>query len=366
MQLLTKAFLLFILLLSFTSAISQVKNNRIENRIQLGLDAEAFTSSTTNSDVQWDCINRALTNTCLVYHNDQWFTITPPTIGPYFINIHNQSCKKLYGVQLVILEGDPCKTDSYQLKRCVPFSDQADFYVRLDSLKPNMEYLINVDGYLGDLCAFKIEFSTTLRGIPVSSTITKMITPTFNLQDSVAVLEWTVHDSLAFRFKDFYVYRKREKEPSQLIKIEPMIHNAYGAVQQHYRVYDTLRDKGQYAYSIYGTAANDRLLLSRHHVTYPQVSAHEIARRSRFTKREFIYYAKSAGLVTVHVFDDYNEKKLFTTNRRADKGKNTLLLDFAKMVDDGVYFYKIVISGKDFSEEHRVKIQPPLEKSRAD
>src|SRR5687767_457050 len=123
-----KAFLLSILLLFAAVAFSHVTNNRIENRISLGLDAEPFTSFTTNSDVQWDCINRALTNTCLVYHNDQWFTITPPTIGPYFINIHNQSCRKLYGVQLVILEGDPCKTDSYQLKQCVPFSDQADFY----------------------------------------------------------------------------------------------------------------------------------------------------------------------------------------------------------------------------------------------
>src|ERR1043165_2297971 len=208
-----KALLLLILLSTVTLAFSQVTNNRIENRIPLGLDEEPFTSFTTNSDVQLDCINRALTNTCLVSHHDQWFTVTPPAIGPYFINIHNQSCKKSYGVQLVILEGDPCKTDSYQLKRCVPFSDQADFYVRLDSLKPNMEYLINVDGYLGDLCAFKIEFSTSLRGIPVSNELTRLITPNFSLQDSLATIGWTVHDSLAFRFRDFYVYRKREKEP---------------------------------------------------------------------------------------------------------------------------------------------------------
>jgi hypothetical protein len=348
-------------LLAFVSGFvhGQVTNNRIENRIPLELDDEAFSSFTTNSDVQWDCINKALTNKCLVYHNDQWFTITPTTTGPFFINIHNQSCKKLYGVQLVILEGDPCKTDSYQLKRCVPFSDQSDFYVRLDSLKPNEEYLINVDGFLGDLCGFKIEFSSSLRGVPVNAINTKLLTPSMTLKDSIVSLGWSVNDSLAFTVKDFQVYRKKDKEKSIMRAAMPIVHNAYGSMQKDYVTNDTLWDKGAYTYFIYGSTADDKLLLSQQSFIYPPEKPSETSKRIRLMRREIVYHTKSRGMVTVNVFDDFTDRKLLTTNRTADKGKNVLLLDFSDMVEEGIYFYKIVITGKEYTETFKVRVDPP-------
>jgi hypothetical protein len=158
---------LLIQLITGTCCFGQVLNDRIQNRIALQLDAGWHTSSTINSKVEWDCINKKLTQKCLVYHNDQWFTIMPAGRGPYYLNVSNQSCKDLYGVQMVVIEGDPCKTDSYRLKKCFAFSDQSDFFVKLDSLIPQNSYLINVDGYLGDRCGFAIEFSSVFRGIPL-------------------------------------------------------------------------------------------------------------------------------------------------------------------------------------------------------
>jgi hypothetical protein len=359
MNLVRKIFLLFTTFaLTSTWLAAQVTNNRIEDRIPLKLDSGAFSSTTVQSDVQWDCINRALTSRCLVYHNDQWFTMTPPTAGPYYINIHGQQCKKAYGVQLVILEGDPCKTDSYQLKRCVPFSDQSDFYVKLDSLKPNMEYLVNVDGFLGDLCSFNIEFSSSLRGIPVNAANTRLLTPNTQLNDSIVSIAWTVNDSLAFTVKEFQLFRKREKDRSSVRVELPLEYNAYGAVQRYYEVRDTLSEKGNYVYSVYGSTGDDMLLLSRQSITFPKEKPRAIARRQRLMRREFVYFAPKAEFVTVHVLDNHTEQKLFTTNRRADKGKNVLLLDFTDMVENGVYFFKVIIDGKAVSEQFTVKIEP--------
>jgi hypothetical protein len=353
-------YLLLIVVVALRAGLlhGQVINNRIENRISLRLDETSFSSFTTQSDVQWDCINKALTSRCLVYHNDQWFTITPPSIGPYFINIHNQHCKNAYGVQLVILEGDPCKTDSYQLKRCVPFSDQADFYVRLDSLTPNQEYLINVDGFLGDLCSFHIAFSTSLQGIPVNAENLHRLTSTAGITDSVVSIGWSMSDSLAFTVKDFQVYRKKDKSRSELVASIPVIHNAYGTTQHNYQAFDTIHAKGSYVYSIYGSVSDDVLLLSQEFVKFQGQRPQQISRRASSLKREFTYYATGTEMVTVHIFDREHDKRLMTTNRRAEKGKNTLLLNFSEMADQGVRSFKIVISGRSVAEEFEVNIDP--------
>lgn len=168
----------------------QVSNNRIQNRILLKLDSGWYSSSTSNSDVEWDCVNKALTNKCLIYHNDQWFTIKPSGPGPYYLNISNQECKKLYGVQVVIIEGDPCKTDSYRLKKCIPFTDQSDFHLRLDSLDTNQEYLINIDGYLGDLCQFMIGFSSAPNGLSVDARKLNTVSVFVTQQDSIVSISW--------------------------------------------------------------------------------------------------------------------------------------------------------------------------------
>ena len=144
-----RAITIVLWLVANACGFAQVSNNSIQNRIALRLDAGWYTSSTVSSNVEWDCVNKALTNKCLIYHNDQWFTVKPTGTGPLFLNVSNQVCKNQHGVQMVIIEGDPCKTDLYRLTKCIPFTDQSDFFVRLDSLDPHQEYLINIDGYLG-------------------------------------------------------------------------------------------------------------------------------------------------------------------------------------------------------------------------
>ena len=244
-------FVLVFALLPVAPGLCQVSNNQIQNRIELKLDSGWFASTTAQASVQWDCINKALTNKCLIYHNDQWFTIKPFVTGPLFLNVAHQSCKQLYGVQVVVIEGDPCQTSTYRLKECVPFTNQSDFFLRLDSLVAGQEYLINVDGYLGDFCSFEIAFSSSFQGLPVTGS-TMNINSTIGVKDSIVTINWTIPDSLSNDLKEFQVFRKRASQKIGRVITHPIDRNAYGFAQTSYQFRDTLREKDEYVYSIFG------------------------------------------------------------------------------------------------------------------
>src|SRR6218665_2753576 len=112
--------LLFFISASILPVGAQVPNNQINQRYHLSLNEEPVFSTTSNSSVEWKCINKALTNKCLVYHNDQWFTFAVDKDGTYYINLSGQVCKKKLGTQLILIEGNPCEIKSYRIRRCVP------------------------------------------------------------------------------------------------------------------------------------------------------------------------------------------------------------------------------------------------------
>jgi hypothetical protein len=348
----------FLVLFQVVNSFGQVTNDVISNRIILSLNDKWFSSSTRNANVEWDCINKSLTSTCLVYHNDQWFTIVPPTTGTYFVNISNQRCSNQQGVQIVVLEGDPCKVDSYQLKMCIAYTDQSDMFVQIDSLIGGKEYLLNIDGYLGDQCEFNIQFSTKNLGIPVQAKNLKYIELRVLPRDSVVSVQWHIPDSLHYRLNQVSLFRKHEKEKSAVpVNKSALQRNAYGETETIYKVQDTLRRNGQYTYSIYGHTVDERvMLLARENYNYRMKG-----KGPRLSYRADIdFVSPKAGHVNVAVFDDIQEKQLFTTTRRAQKGKNTLELDLSDYVSDGIALYKIVVSDKTFRQEvfYRVKKLP--------
>ena len=128
-------YLLFFLFSSFTVQ-AQVINDDIQfaKVLQIG---ESVSSTTVNSTIQSACVNYALTKKCIKYHNDQWFIINSGTYDHLFLNIQNQECRDLFGVQLVAIEGEVCDIENYKILDCVSLSSNDDFYVKIDSLKPN-------------------------------------------------------------------------------------------------------------------------------------------------------------------------------------------------------------------------------------
>jgi hypothetical protein len=336
------------------TALSQVANNKIENRFRLTID-DWFKSSTRLANVEWDCVNKALTNKCLIYHNDQWFTVTPTDSGSYFINIRQQNCKNSQGVQIVVLEGDPCKTETYSLKECISYTDQSDMFVRLDSLQSGRDYLINIDGYLGDQCDFEIQFSKTYAGTPAKPKNYALFEVASSQNDSIVTLTWALPDSLFFQLDRFLIYRKHEKETASVpIGTIPLFRNALGTSEKYFEKVDTLKNPGSYEYKIFGAMHDDLMLLSTETLRF-QPNQRQY-KSSSFTA-EIEYKSYRSGLVMVHVANDSSGEVLFSTNRTVEEGKNSIVLNLSPYVSKGVEFFKIIISNKGVREERKLRVE---------
>jgi hypothetical protein len=337
---------------------AQVSNNGIANRLPLEMNSAWHVSSTRNANVEWDCVNNALTNKCLVYHNDQWFSVKPVSTGTYFINIRNQHCKNLQGVQIVVIEGDPCKTDTYQLVKCIDYTEQSDIFVRLENLKAGNEYLINIDGYLKDQCDFEIQFSDMYNGIPATADVIDHSQLQAMSTDSLVDIRFTLADSLAFRINNLILVRKNVKEKRSVRIAESSLRkNALGVWNDNFSWRDTLRDKGDYTYSVFGIKNDDVLLLAKENVVY---KGNPLVYRSHI--REITYYSKRTGNVLVHILDELGEKRLYSSTRSVTEGKNSIRINFSEYVLKGIYQFNVVISDKGTREQYKVTFEP--EKSK--
>lgn len=231
-------------------AIAQVTNNNIAERIELKLNEPAH-SNTHHASVEWNCINKALTNKCLVYHNDQWFYFTPPENGTYYINIASQNCKKRLGVQLIVIEGNPCEIKEYTIKRCINKIHQDDVFITLDELKGNTQYLLNVDGFLEDFCEFDITFSDKPDGLPESRSSRHALELKTETKDRLVTLNWRAGLDWVDRVEQFEVYRVKSGElKSVRISKQTVRRNALGLFEENYTYTDTLQQDGQYEYTI--------------------------------------------------------------------------------------------------------------------
>ena len=259
---------MFYLLLQIHAGFSQVPNDDIENRIALNIDGQLFSSNTTDCTVQWPCVDQSLTGKCIQYHNDQWFWFTIQDSTNYYINISGQACRDLRGVQVVVIEGTPCKPSTYQILNCTSLSTQDDIFVSLDSLQPYHTYLLNVDGYLNDHCQFSIQVSTTPQGLPLHQIEDPMQITSQKNGDRVT-LDWQVTETLGNQLLEYEIFRRYEHEKKfMLAKKVPHEKNAFGVSRLAYSVIDTVAAYGTYRYKIVGvTNETHRLLLGAHAVT---------------------------------------------------------------------------------------------------
>ena len=234
-------------------AIAQVSNNNIKDRTELELNATPLHSNTNHSSVEWNCINKALTNECLVYHNDQWFSFKPKQSGKFFLNVSSQQCRDQRGIQVIVIEGNPCEISSYKILQCIPKIHQDDVFIELDSVKADVQYLVNIDGFLGDFCEFDIQLSTQPRGFPRVLDNADTLNMQFTLKESTVTIHWTVHESIAEEIRAFKIYRIGSESPkSTLIKELPLRANALGDFDKEYMLVDTLLKWGNYVYRVFG------------------------------------------------------------------------------------------------------------------
>lgn len=96
------------------------------------------------------------------------------------------------------------------------------------------------------------------------------------------------------------------------------------------------------------------MLLAREHFFYRSKD-----RTSSVQARRAVipYTSPKTGMLQVKVLDEASQKQLFSTSRRAVKGKNTLVLDLTEYVDQGVLDYKITIGDQTFQQEYNYKVK---------
>lgn len=245
-------YVIVLLLVLLTAGLSygQAINDNIENRIDLTLNAAPFVSNTTGCTVEKSCVSESLKDNCIKFHNDQWFQFTTAAAGTYYLNISGQDCRDIRGVQLLVLDGIPCQPETYKIINCVSTSTQDDIYLQADSLKANYTYLVNVDGYLHDFCAFSIAFSTRPKGIPAKP---QPSANNFNaqLQDQTVSYTWTVTAEQAQDYASYRILRRYAHE-ARFTQISSVPHqrDSYGNSVRSYSGADTLRIPGPVDYKL--------------------------------------------------------------------------------------------------------------------
>lgn len=235
-------------LFSSASLWAQAPNDDIENRLSLEHE-QIISSNTRGCTVQPNCVDEGLTGKCIDYHNDQWFAFNSHGNSTLFVNIFGQNCRDLKGVQLVVLKGKPCQVETYEILTCVSLATQDDIYVELNSLEKDQEYLINVDGYLHDFCAFQMEVSGIPRGISPEPSLDLISSSSQN--KNVARMEWELPDSLCQQIEAFDIYRRvHPNVKSEYLDEVPIVSNAFGECQHYYFFEDTIGDNSTVYYTL--------------------------------------------------------------------------------------------------------------------
>ena len=251
----------FCLAFLFSSIVlqAQVSNNNISSLINLELHAPPYASHTQHNTVEWNCINKKLTEKCLVYHNDQWFSFSPKDDKTVYLNVGKQVCKNKYGVQVLVLRGNPCEKLSYELIHCESFTNQSDTFIALKNLNVNDTYLINIDGFLGDLCSFEIAISDKPEGFPVASKI-KYVNTQVKIENQQGFVEirWSLPELLQDSVALFKIDRMKtgDKKPTEVKRVSAL-GNAAGTYQSEYDASDSVTEFGRYQYKIYAVSPEE-------------------------------------------------------------------------------------------------------------
>ncbi|MGI4832343.1 MAG: hypothetical protein ACRYFK_02680 [Janthinobacterium lividum] len=252
-------------------AAAQVPNDNIENRRPVQAE-EVVTSSTAGCTVQWSCVDERLTGKCIEYHNDQWFEFRPPADGTYYVNIGQQKCRDVRGVQLVALTGTPCQPATYRILACASLGTQDDLYVPLPGLRAGQPYLLDVDGYLKDFCGFTLQVSGRARGLPVVPA--PALPQSLPATSRVITLGWQLPDSLA-GVQQCRVLRREQREfRTREVGRRLAERNTLGQRRADYALTDTLPAPGHYLYQIVAESddpAAPPVLLRQQWVSYSRL-----------------------------------------------------------------------------------------------
>lgn len=247
----TAPFSLSTSLFLISPASAQVANDDIARRRVVQAE-EAIRSAATDCTVQWSAVDEKLTGKCIEYHNDQWFEFTPRTAGRYYVNISGQQCRDTRGVQLVVLTGTAGHPETYQVLSCTSLGSQDDVFVTLNGLRAGQPYLLDVDGYLKDFCAFSLAVSRMPRGVPaLAPPPAAAVVPAASAQFT---LHWLLPDSVGAVHQFRVLRRETGAFRAETRATVAVSRTTLGGSAPGYAWTDTLAAPGRYLYQVVAEA----------------------------------------------------------------------------------------------------------------
>jgi hypothetical protein len=340
--------ILYLLLFVFitANAFCQVPNDNIENRLSLRTDSLPLHSNTTNCTVQWKCVDTKAVHGCIKFHNDQWFEFTTTQAGRHYLSVTNQQCRDVRGVQVLVIIGTPCEPATYQNITCYSTGAQDDISLILENLQANHTYLINIDGYLNDFCAFDITVSTKAPEFTLF-TPSAEVPVQARLLDSLVHLQWTLPDALHEDLTEFYVLRRhaREKRTQEITRFAAVA-NTYGSRQSTYTYTDTVAVKGLYTYKIIGSGSQQQHFLLKELTVYFEGSRNTVSSHENIVTLDIPVRRKLN--LSVLIFDAHTNELLKKGYMLTSaKHKNQLAIDIARFVAEGIHSYRVLIKEMD-------------------
>lgn len=328
-----------------TCAAAQVTNNDISSSSKLE-PGVVIHSTTARNSVEWACVNKALTNKCLVYHNDQWFTFQPDRNGKFYLNISSQKCRdEMNGIQLVVIEGNPCQTKTYKLIHCLSQIRREDVFIELDSMKKDVTYLVNIDGFLGDYCEFDIWVDIKPNGLPTrTKNLDTLDVTVYGGKKHVQIL-WKVDERLAKQLSHFKVFRAEKSKKMNPLRDVGIGANAYGVMNLNYQLRDTLPKPGVYTYFIFGQREEDDIpiLLSVQDVPYHEEKAKQVE-ESKPKIAQIPLPFRPGELFSIMVFDETGSTLIWKTKQLFDPAKHSMFaVTFDEWVAAGTQRFMVIV-----------------------
>jgi len=324
--------------------MAQVPNDLIANRITLEIN-KSIQSNTVDCTVEKSCVNEAQTGKCIKYHNDQWFSIIPSVNQTHYINISGQSCRDLRGVQLVVIDGIPCDTSSYQIISCVSLATQDDVFLPLVGLESGREYLLNIDGYLHDYCDFTIEFGSAPIGLPMINEHNGLLN--YFVEDRYVNLSWEIEESIESNVIEYQVFRRESREDKHdLVYKVSHNKNTFGIPQLEYSIQDTIQHGGHYFYKIVAIlGSNASIILNEidlEVVLEKDLSSHII---------ELSLDYKKKTPITILVFNAQNNRLLKSRLFNFDDDYRTTSLNVRQWTKLNIHMFRIEIIDNDTNKK---------------
>ena len=339
--------LALIILLTIKHLFGQVVNDNIENSILLEANIP-ISSSTSDCTLQWSCLNHKLTKKCIQYHNDQWFHFKVANDERSYINISKQDCRDLRGVQLLVIDGQPCQPETYKIIECTSLGNHDDIFISLDGLEQDKEYLLQIDGYLHDFCSFQIEYSNNPKGLPLGD---QGMTPMkINAVTDLHIeISWDVPVTIARYIKKYEIYRRYDSSyKSEKIRDVTQDKNAFGSQRLDYLIDDILPDYGTFHYKIIGANDSDRILISSTMLDVPRPQA--LDEKVRKWVEIELTYTQDVKL-KILIYDNVNYSLLYWCGFNYTSNNQIFKYNVENYLDQGIKDYRIEVERQDTNEK---------------